>query len=248
MVFNSPPATAITSVNVTGIPYGSGGWAQDISDVIIDPATNSLYTIYGSLYGTPSLSNKIYKNNPPYSGASVAWNVPSGFATIQEIANRPYLTGPEIDNSSNVFAINSSYLFYWDGKNLKAFNKATGAGVGTPLTIGTNTALMSGGIIADECNNIFVGFPNGTIKVYFFNGSTFDDASKPDILISGFSTSAVYDLAYYETQKILYASGKGFVGSFDLTSYGCSSASFTLNVTSSCGTLSASSSLRQLHL
>ncbi|MBK7684379.1 MAG: T9SS type A sorting domain-containing protein [Bacteroidetes bacterium] len=239
----TPPATTISSINVTGIAYGTGGWAQDISDVIIDPATNSLYTIYGSLYGTPYLSNKIYKNNTPYSGASVAWNVPSGFTTIQEIANRPYLVGPEIDNSSNVFAINSSYLFYWDGKNLKAINKASGAAVGTPLTIGTNVALMSGGIIADECNNIFVGFPNGTIKVYFFNGSTFDDASKPDILIPGFSTSAVYDLAYYETQKILYASGKGFVGSFDLTSYGCSSASFTLNVTSSCGTLSATSTL-----
>ncbi len=239
----SPPATAISSVNVTGIPYGSGGWAQDISDVIIDPATNALYSIYGSLYGTPSLSNKIYKNNPPYSGASVAWNVPSGFVAIQEIANRPYLTGPEIDNSSNVFAINASYLFYWDGKNLKAFNKATGAGVGAPLSVAGNTLLMSGGIIADECNNIFVGFPNGTIKVYFFNGSTFDDASKPDILIPGFTTSAVYDLAYYETQKNLYASGKGFVGSFDLTSYGCANASFTLNVTSSCGTLTASSSL-----
>lgn len=239
----APPATTISSVNVTGIPYSGGGWAQDISDVIIDPATNALYTIYGSLFGTPGLSNKIYKNNAPYSGASVAWNVPSGFTTIQEIANRPYLTGPEIDNSSNVFAINSSYLFYWDGKNLKAFNKTSGATVGTPLTIGANTALMSGGIIADECNNIFVGFPNGTIKVYFFNGSTFDDASKPDILIPGFSTNAVYDLAFYEAQKILYASGKGFVASFDLTSYGCSSASFTLNVTSSCGTLTANSTL-----
>ncbi|MBL0073735.1 MAG: hypothetical protein IPP34_18780 [Bacteroidetes bacterium] len=112
----SPPATAITPLNVTGIPYTSGGWAQDIADLVIDPVTNSLYTIYGSLYGTPSLSNKIYKNNTPYSGASVAWNIPSGYVAIQEIANRPYLATSQIDNSANVLAINSSYLFYWDGK------------------------------------------------------------------------------------------------------------------------------------
>lgn len=238
----SPPSGVVSAVNVTGIPYGTNGWAQDISDAIIDPANNSLYTIYGSLIGTPSISNKIYKNNTPYSGASVAWNVPSGFTTIQEIANRPYLLGP-IDNSSNVFAINSSYLFYWDGKNLKAINKASGATVGTPLTIGGNTALFSGGIIADECNNIFVGFPNGTIKVYQFNGSIFDDAVQPDIVIPGFSANAVYDLAYYEATKTLYASGNGFVAAFDVTSYNCTFSAFTVNVASSCGTFIATATV-----
>lgn len=239
----SPPATGITPLNVTGIPYTSGGWAQDIADLIIDPVTNSLYTIYGSLYGTPSLCDKIYKNNAPYSGASVAWNIPSGFVAIQEIANRPYLTAGQIDNSANVLAINSSYLFYWDGKNLKAFDKNSGAGVGTPLTIAANTLLMQGGIIADECNNIYVGFPNGIIKVYKFTGGVFDDASAPDISVPGFPSGAVYDLAYYEAQRMLYVSGKGFVASFDVSSYGCNFNMFTLNVASSCATLSANVSV-----
>lgn len=239
----SPPSTTISSLNVTGIPYGVNGWAQDISDVIIDPLNNDLYTIYGSLYGTPSLSNQIYKNPLPYSGATVAWNTPSGYNTIMEIANRPYLTGPEIDNSSNVFAINSDYLFFWDGKNLKAFDKASGATVGTPVTIALNTPLMAGGIIADECNNIYVGSGNGTIKVYYFNGTTFDDGLRADILIPGFSTSSVYDLAYYEAEKILYASGNGFVASFDVSTYNCAPNLFTINVNSSCGTLSAVASL-----
>ncbi|MBL0051918.1 MAG: hypothetical protein IPP29_10635 [Bacteroidetes bacterium] len=239
----SPPSTFISPLNVTGIAYaGSTGWAQDIADVIIDPSTNSLYTIYGSLYGTPTLANKIYKNNSPYSGASVAWSIPSGFTTIQEIANRPYLVGPEIDNSCNVFAINSSYLFYWDGKNLKAINKATGATVGTPL-LTTNTALMTGGIVADECNNVFVGSTNGTIKVYAFNGAFFDDAAKTDISIPGFATSSVFDLAYYESQKLLYASGNGFVASFDIAPYNCNSNIFTINVASNCGTLSATATI-----
>ncbi|MFN8153566.1 MAG: T9SS type A sorting domain-containing protein [Bacteroidia bacterium] len=242
----TPPATAVSSVNVTGIPYGTNGWAQDISDAIIDPSTNALYTIYGSLYGTPSLSNKIYKNNAPYSAASMVWNIASGYTTIMEIANRPYLLGPNIDNSSNVFAINSSYLFYWDGKNLKAFDKTTGATVGTPLTFFSNTALMCGGIIADECNNIFIGFTNGTIKVLSFSGGIFNDAAQPDITVPGFGASSVYDLSFYESQKTIYACGQGFVGAFDVSSYNCNAASFTIGVSASCGTLSATASISPL--
>ncbi|HEU0065038.1 MAG TPA: hypothetical protein VFQ58_08400, partial [Flavisolibacter sp.] len=148
-----PPSTSVGSLNVTGIPYTvSTGWAQDIVDFIIDPITNDMYTLYGSLIGTPTLTNKIYKNTSPYAGTSVAWNVPSGFTSVQEIANRPYLLGGQIDNSANIFSINSNYLFYWDGKNLKAFDKATGSGVGSPL-ITANTVLMQGGIIADACND-----------------------------------------------------------------------------------------------
>ncbi len=236
----SPPSTTISSLNITGIAYtGTSGWAQDISDIVIDPVTSDLYSIYGSLYGTPSLSNQIYKNTAPYSSASVAWKTSSGFTTIQEIANRPYLLTPEIDNSSNVFAINSSYLFFWDGKNLKAFDKATGNGAGTPLTIASATSLMTGGIIADECNNIFIGSTNGTIKVYKFDGSTFNDAAAPDITVSGFTSNSVYDLAYNEAQKILYASGDGFVASFDISSYGCPNTSYTLSVVPNCSTASA---------
>ncbi len=231
----TPPSTAIGSLNVTGIPYtGTTGWAQDIVDFIIDPINYDMYTLYSSLLGTPSLTNKIYKNKAPYGGASVAWSVPSGFTTVQEIENRPYLLGGQMDNSANIFAINNSYLFYWDGKNLKAFDKATGTGVGTPL-ITANAALMQGGIIADACNNVFVGDGNGVIKVYQFNGNTFDDAAAPDIIITGFAGKAVYDLAYDEIKKLLYASGDGFVASFDVSSY-CPATQYSLNVSPDCQT------------
>ncbi len=231
----TPPSTTISSLNITGIPYtGADGWAQDISDIVIDPVNSDVYTIYGSLYGTPALSNKIYKNKAPYSAASLQWNVYSGFVAIQEIANRPFLAGSAIDNSSNVLAVNSSYFFYWDGRNLKAFDKATGATKGTPLTIAANQNLMSGGIVADECNNIFVGSTNGTIKVYKFNGSIFDDAAEPDISIPGYGSKSVYDIAYNESQKLLYASGDGFVASFDISAYACPATTYNLNITANC--------------
>ena len=240
----SPPSTVISSNNVTGIPYSGGtGWAQDMVDIIIDPLTNDMYTIYGSLIGTTSLTNKIYKNTAPYSGASVAWSTPSGYSTVQEIANRPYLAGPQIDNSGNLLAVNSSYFYYWDGKNLKAFDKATGATAGTPLSLAANTALMSGGIVADECNTIFIGSINGLIKVYKFNGVLFDDAAAPDISIPGHATASVYDLAYYESQKLLFASGNGFVASIDVSSYTCNTTTYSIIATPSCATLSVSATV-----
>ena len=239
----APPSTTISGVNITGIAYsGSTGWAQDISDIVIDPVNNQLYSIYGSLIGTPTLSNKIYKNAAPYSGTSMLWNVASGYTIIQEIANRPYLVAGQIDNSSNVLAVNSSYMFYYDGLNLKAFNKSTGAAVGTAITLSGNTALMQGGIVADECNNIFVGSVNGTIKVYTFNGTTFND-STPDISISGYSSSSVYDLVLSDARKILYASGNGFVAAINVAGYGCTSNVYTLTVTTSCSNQTATASL-----
>ena len=238
----APPSTVVTSLNVTGIPYtGASGWAQDIADFVFDPANNDMYSIYGSLFGTPSISNKIYKNTAPYSAASIAWNVSSGFNTVSEAANRPYLGPTLVDNSANMLCVNASYLYYWDGKNLKAFDKNTGAGTGTPL-ITANTAFMQGGIVADACDNVFVGEANGNIKVYQFNGSTFNDAAATDITIPGFAGKHVYDLAYDEAKKLLYASGDGFVASFDISAY-CPNTFYTINVVPDCATNTATASV-----
>ena len=152
---------------------------------------------------------------------------------------------PFNDNSANLLAINaaSPYLYYWDGKNLAAYDKATGNNAGTTLTT-ANTAMMQGGIIADACNNIFVGEGNGVIKVYNFNGSVFSDAP-PDIVIPGFAGKAVYDLAYDESKKLLYASGDGFVASFDITAY-CPTTQYTLTVVPNCLTSSATVTISPL--
>ncbi len=235
----TPPSTTITPLNLTGI----GTVCQDMVDMVLDPTNNDIYTLFASLFVTPSINNKIYKNTAPYSSASIAWNVPSGFSVVQEAGNRPYMapiSATYDDNSANMLSLNASYLFYWDGKNLKAFDRATGAGVGTPL-ITANTAKMQGGIIADACNNIFVGEGNGVIKVYNFNGSVFNDAPA-DIPIPGFSGKAVYDLAYDELRKLIYASGDGFVASFDVSAY-CPATTYTINVVPNCLTSSAVASI-----
>jgi hypothetical protein len=231
-----PPSTTITALNITGIPSSC---CQDMVDMVFDPATNDIYSIFASVFGTPVLNNKMYKNTAPYSAASIAWTIASGYTVVAEAGNRPYMANVAAgynDNSANMLALNPSYLFYWDGKNLKAYNKATGAAVGTPITT-ANTAMMQGGIIADACNNVFVGEGNSIIKVYNFNGTTFSDAPV-DITIPGFSNKAVYDLAYDESRKLIYASGDGFVGSFDVAAY-CPSTTYTLNAAPNCITASA---------
>lgn len=234
----TPPSTALSSaVNLTGSPVVG----QDMTDLIIDPVTNSLYTIYASPLDA-NTANKIFKHNQPYSAASSAWSTFTGYPnTIMEIRNRPYLATGYNDNSSNILGQNATYIFYWDGQHLKAFNKITGAIAGTPLTIATNTLLMQGGIVADACDNVFIGSTNGSIKVYKFNGSTFDDALAPDISIAGHTTN-VYDLALDESKKLLYASGDGFVASIDVAAY-CPTTIYTVNVVPNCATASATATI-----
>jgi gliding motility-associated-like protein len=241
----TPPATSLTSLNITA----QGGAGQDIADLIIDPANNELYTIFskGAVVTNPPqfLSNRFFKNAVPYSNTSTVWNAWTGFLTLQELDNRPYLGfDPFIgnDNSANLIAINTNYLFYWDGKNLQAYSKATGSPIGSPK-INSNTAKMQGGIIADACNNVFVGDINGTIKVFKFNGSFFDD-SPVDITIPSFATNSVYDLVYDESRNLMYACGDGFVSSFDISAY-CNNNNifFNLSIVPNCISASAMASL-----
>jgi gliding motility-associated-like protein len=242
------PSTNFNSLNLTGILYpgvfpNTGGY-QDIADCVIDPSNGTMYSIYASA-GHPPLNNKIYCNAAPYAATSILWNNPSGYTVLTEASNKPYLTFTGVgfsDNAANLLAINPSYLFYWDGKNLKAFNKATGAGVGTPF-ITTNTSKMSGGIYADACNNVYVGGVNGTIKVYNFNGSIFSDAPA-DLSIAGYATKSVYDIAYNDADKLLYASGDGFVAAYDIAAT-CpnNNIGFSLNIISNCATASATAAI-----
>ena len=234
----TPPATTLTSLNITGQPGGH----QDISDMLVDPKNNQLYTLFSQNY-VPNIteSNRLYKHAPPYNASSKLWTRLSGFNVLMERANRPYLSPGLNDNSVNMLAVNSDYLFYYDGKNLKAMNKSTGNDLGPGITFLLDAPLMQGGIVADECNNVYIGASNGLIKVYKFTGTTFDDAVTQAIAINGFSTP-VYDLVYDDAKRLLYASGNGFVASIDITPW-CANTIYKLNVQSNCPTRSATASI-----
>lgn len=236
LAYLSPPSTSIHASNITGMSTGH----NDISDIVSDPVSNDLYTIFSTSVLNPGGDNNIYKHKAPYSPADMAWTRSPGYFALREPSNRPYMNG--LDNSSNTLAVNSRYLFYWDGKNLEAFNKSDGSAAGSPLTLSSNAVLMQGGIIADECNNVFAGSSNGIIKVFNFTGSAFDDNAAPDISITGNPSAAVYDLAYDQGKNFLYACGNGFVASFDLSTY-CTATVYNVNLNSDCSSLSVTASV-----
>jgi gliding motility-associated-like protein len=226
----APPSLTLSPLNITGKPTGH----QDMADMLIDPKTNELYTIFAQGFiPTITENNRMYKHKPPYTASDMSWNRLSGYSVLNERGNRPYLGAGLNDNSINALAVNSNYLFYYDGRNLMALNKANGSNIGAAISIGTHTPLLQGGIVADECNNVFVGSTNGVIKVYKFTGSAFDDSAAPDISITGQSNASVYDLAYDNGKRLLYACGKGFVGSFDITSY-CTTRIYSLALLRDC--------------
>ncbi|MFL5786586.1 MAG: gliding motility-associated C-terminal domain-containing protein [Flavisolibacter sp.] len=231
----TPPFPIISSINLTGIAYPP---FQDISDVVIDPHSNDMYCIFAS-GSVLSINNRMYKIAQPYSSGTVAWNAMSGYYSLNELSNRPYL---DYENSSNSLAVNSSFLYYWDGQNLQAYDKGSGNRFGNPLFFSLNRLLFEGGIIADECNNIFIGSANGTIKVLHFDGTNFDDAGVADITLPGISGN-VYDLAYDNGRNLLYASGDGFVASIDISGY-CPLTTYQLSSITDCSTLTASAELR----
>lgn len=231
----SPPATVPGVSNISGLTGGH----NDISDIVIDPLNDDMYTIFSTSVLTPAGDNTIYKHRPPHTVADKAWTATTGLFILKEPSNRPYMQG--LDNSSNTLALNGSYLFYWDGKNLKAFDKATGNAAGAVLTEPLYTKLTQGGIYADECSNVFVGGANGVIKVYRFDGANFNDNAAADLTITGFNGS-VYDLAYDNGRKLLYASGNGFVASFDISTY-CPTQVYEVRVVTDCATASVTATV-----
>lgn len=247
----TPSSNTISIANITGLATTN----QDIVDIVLDQNNGDIYSILNSRISPANIDNIIYKNAYPYSASSILWNQPSGLTTFVETKNRPYLvpTPSEFsENSANVFALNANYLFYWDGNTLIAFNRNTGAIVGTPITT-SNPEKMCGGIYVDAANNIWVGNLNGTIQAYYFTGTTFlagyaidnplNDPTIPfGFIIPGYETKSVYDLAYNASNNLLYASGDGFVAALNIRLYNPNT-NYTINISPNCQTASIAASL-----
>jgi gliding motility-associated-like protein len=220
----TPTTGAVAINNFTGIPYttsGGGffsssttsGFGQDVVSGAEDSLEN-LFVVMASLVGTPSINNTMYQVNSTYNGK--VWGpVGTGFTTFTEANNMPqYDPNPNNENSNNynALAVNMSYLYYYDGTNLAAYNKANGARVGTAITVTGANPLYQGGIAVDRCNNIYVG-QVGQILTYTFNGATFTQGV-PISLGPGFTSDAVMDVRYNQLNNLLYVTGVGFAGTY----------------------------------
>ena len=181
---------------------------QDIVTGAYD-AYGNLYVIMAS-FTTLGVNNTIYRANTGYNG--YVWTMPSVYNSFTQIMNLPAFDVNRSSNNFNGFAVNASYLYYYDGYNLEALDLTNGNVVGTPTSIAGYVPLGQGGIVADYCNHIYLG-GQGVIKTFTFDGNTFTTGT--DISLgTGFSTDAVNDIKYDPSNNLLYVAGSQVVGTY----------------------------------
>lgn len=190
----------------------SGAIAQDVVNATIDEQGNT-FIIYASY--SAGFNNLICRVNAAFTGT--VWGANSTYNVMAESANKNAylgmgnLTGSN-SNAFNCLAVNGNYLFYYDGLNLAAYSKVTGAKIAF-TTIPGYVLKRQGGIDVDDCNNLYIGGNNGTILSYHFNGTSF--VQLPTINMNVTTTNKfVYDIKYEKGQNLLYVTGSGFVGTF----------------------------------
>lgn len=167
-----------------------------------------------------------------------AWEVSAGYNSAE-----CYNYGiPGLSNSqtvrANSLALNDNYLFCYDGGNLKAYNKATGAQLGATVV---NAAYATGqnrtheGIAVDDCNNVYVG-GTSQVHVFSFNGSAFTAAGSIPM------SNEVYDIRLNRTSGTLFVCGLGFVTSTPATA-NCATSQLNLNATPTAGVCDGSATV-----
>jgi gliding motility-associated-like protein len=197
----------VQAANFTGL----AGSSQDIVSNAIDDNGNIFVYFTG-----PSVNNKILLVNPAFNGN--IWFVPSTYSTFNEAVNKQNYQGANLpfatSNGFNCLAVNYNYLFFYDGFNLAAYNKANGSKIAF-TTVAGQTAGWQGGIAVDDCNNVYVG-GNGNIKVFSFNGTTFS-AQAPIALGVNTQYQYVFDIKLNKYNNTLFVAGSGFAGTYSAT-------------------------------
>lgn len=203
---------------------------QDVVGSAIDNK-GELYVLLSSYAGsrtaTPEVHNKIFKCNSTLNGN--VWSRWSGYDDFKEADNK-LDSGSNISNGFNCLSANASYLFYYDGIHLKAFNLLTGDTAGYPILIASHISKVQGGIESDDCNNVYIGGNNGNVLVYNFDGTNFNYTRQ--IYFNGFNGRPVHDLKASKKSNRLYISGHGFAAETSFSS--CDSSIVAATVVSDC--------------
>jgi gliding motility-associated-like protein len=206
--------------------------SRDVISHAIDEA-GSIFLIIGC-NSVNCGNNGLYSVNSAFNGN--IWNQWSGFNSFSEFYNKSsYLGYPGVaSNGFNCLAVNNNYLFYYDGSNLAAYNKANGVLI-TSINVPSLTLMQQGGIAVDECNNLYLG-GNSSILSYDFDGINFN--ALPSIPLGSSSANPyVFDIKLDKINGLLYVCGNGLVGVYSAINSqntGTSVASFTYSTINFC--------------
>ncbi len=233
---NSPGGHAVGNLNqgactMTGIT-NVGGTASEIRGMC-----NSSN---GNFYGL-TVSNGVASKVICFSPALVnVWSVPSGYTAASFGYYAPAYTGWFVfgstinPNSQHDIVATKCYVYTYNGDTIRKRSTTNGALV-AQVKVPGGTAGGNSGIIADSCENIYVGTANGISK--------FDQ--NLNFLTSAATAGAVYDIVFGPNKEI-YAVGNALVCSVGGMVLACAQANLTINTTSSnasCGGFNGSASV-----
>ncbi len=202
------------NVNIAQIDAATGALSNvqalnapnDISGLCVDE-TGKSYT-HGAMGNIVSFNDA---SNTPIATAS------SGYS--QSEAANPYVNS----NGYNMMALGgTSFLFTSDGAAINKYDRNTHALLASAVIPGGQANLGSG-ILADKCNNLFVGASNG---VYRFDFNLVQKEYHS-------TTGAVYDIAFSLNADII-ASGDGFLTPLPFGRESCGSNSILISYTNPC--------------
>jgi len=197
--------------------YTTTAQGNDMSTMRID-ANGDMYSFFSSKPATNNTLNMLYRSASPYT--STVWGnlrtagLFGGDGESQDVGQ--YSNPPNyyvLSNRLNMMEINGNYLFFFDGQNLEARNKATGNVLSSIVVSAAYTAgrgYSNEGIAVDECNNIYVG-GQSLVHAFNFNGTGF--TTLPTIAVP----DDVYDIALDKSRNLLYVVGKNFATSVTAT-------------------------------
>ncbi len=203
---NSSLYAPVSHSNLTGM---SGGCCVDVVCGDLDD-NNELYMIWATALQSSTNNNRIFKVSNTYD--SIYWSTPSGFSTLKEADNKPYIFS-HFSNGHNCLSVNKNYLFYYDGFNLSAYDKLTGNTVGSNDSITNLLPRYQGGIFANDCNEIYVGGDSGNVFKFYFDGNSFSIVDT--LLIPSNSNHRVLDIKHNPVNNLLYVCGEKFVATID---------------------------------
>ena len=191
---------------------------NDIASAVID-YNGDFYSLIStgvcSIHNNHLMKSLISKNYQPPLG----FDIDTGYDFYECYNNGIPGFGGECELGAtvraNALALNSDYLFSYDGVELIAWNKSNGSRLGSVATDPSYTGGQNRtheGITVDECNNIYVG-GSRKVHVYKFDGQNFISSSPITVNIP----DEVYDLKIDELTNTLYICGLGFVSTYQVT-------------------------------
>ena len=138
----------------------------------------------------------------------LAFDVQS-YCTFNELQSLHGISGSIKTVRANALALNNNYVFTYDGKTLKVWDKTIGSLLDSIIvdnTYATGNLRVHEGIDVDGCNTIYVG-GSSKVHVYTFTGNSFTTLSP----ITANITGNVHDVKLNRSSGKLYVCGNGFV-------------------------------------